>query len=77
MTLVDPCGLGKEYTCNVTSGSMWFRKRTHMQMAQVDPCCLGKEHACNVTSGSVWFRKRTHMQCHQWINVVLERTHMQ
>ena len=74
---MDPCGLGKEHTCNVTIGSMWFRKRTHMQMTPVDQCgsgenrhamnlldqCgLGKEHTCNDTSGSMWFTKRTHMK---------------
>ena len=42
MTLVDPCGFGKEHTCNLrwclrkedtcndTSVSMWFVKRTDM-----------------------------------------------
>ena len=72
MTLVDPCGLGKQHTCNDSSGGLG--KETHA-MTLVDPyglgkehTCndssggLGKEHMCNDSSGSMWFRKRTHLQ---------------
>ena len=77
MSPVDPCSLGKQHTCNVTSGSIWFMKRTHMQchkwihvvyekntheMTLVDQCDLVKERTCNESSGLMWFRKRTHMQ---------------
>ena len=37
-----------------SSGSMWFIKRTHMQISPMDQCGLGKEHTC---------------KCHQWLNM--------
>ena len=57
MTLVDPCGLGKEDTCNDSGGGL----------GKEDTCNdfgggLGKEHTCNDSGGSMWFRKGTHMQ---------------
>ena len=65
MTLVDPCGLGKEHTCNDSSGGLG---KEHT----CNDCSggLGKEHTYNDSVGSMWFRKRTHLQSLWWIHVV-------
>ena len=59
MTLVDPCGLRKEHTCNDSGGTIWFMKRTHAMT--LDVVYEKNTHAMN-SNISMWFMKRTHVQ---------------
>ena len=57
MYLVDPCGLGKEHTCDDFGGGLGKE-----DTCNDSGCGLGKEHTCNDSGGSMWFNKTRHMQ---------------
>ena len=67
MTLVDPCGLGKEDTCNESGGLGKEHTCSDSRggLGKEHTCNdsgghLGKEHTCNDSGGTMWFREGTH-----------------